>query len=739
MIKGKYIRGTILSAADFEPKVEPQNRPSPTLPQTDDKTFIQKYLPIFIIVIITAFVYSFSINNQPTNWDDDKYIDDNPLLKDFSAETWKKCFTSDKNEERYFMGNYHPLTMLTLNIDYHFSKIGKNGKVLPQRFIIVNIILHLISIFIVYLIVYQLFRKKYYAIIVAALFAVHTLHVESVTWISERKDVLYTMFYFLALLLYVFYKQKNNILYYFATLIAFVLSCFSKGQAVSLTFSVFLIDYFLTEDYLKPKTHINKIPFIIISLIFGLISIEAQKVSTALQETDQYELYKRIAFGSYGFVQYILRTIFPAKLACLYPYPDLINKTVPWFYWLCIPVFVGLIVLNIFIYKRNKTLTFGLMFYIANIALLLQFIPVGSAMFADRYSYIASFGLYILLAYLIDYLITNKNLSEKIVYPLFGVYVTVLCVLTINREKVWENSESLWSDCVSKYPEAVIGWNNLGSYRNSVADSLYKKTDIQKYIQCKQNAIECFSNGIVYKPDYVNAFYNRGLAKKDIYDETKDTAYLNGSFSDYCYAIYYDLNFAQAFQNRALIYDIKGENFLDTNRDSANFYFAKAISDFDRALELKPNQKDVYINRSASYGKSGNYEKALENLNLYIELDTLNPMAYSNRGLAYNGFKRYDEAMADFNRAIKLDSAMESAYYNRSITNRLLDNYEDAIADLTKVIELNPKNAQAYYYRGLYKTHFNNKNSACDDFYNAKNLNFKPAENQINQYCNTKK
>lgn len=751
MIKGKYIRGTIFTAKDFEFD-EHENKSVCLSQPIDNRTFWQKYLPLFAIIVITAVVYSFSFGNSPTNWDDDKYIDDNPLLKDFNMATWKKCFLSEDDNERYFMGNYHPLTMLTLNIDYHYSQLFPNGKAKPERFIAVNILLHIMSVCLVYIIMNQLFRKNIYSIVVALLFAVHTLHVESVTWIAERKDVLYTMFYFLSLLMYVFYKQKQKISFYFAALIVFLLSCFSKGQAVSLTLTLFIVDYliycqnlngndgfsFQIIDFLKPKNHLDKIPFLVLSLIFGLISIEAQKASTALQETDQYELYKRIAFGSYGFVQYILRSILPLKLSCLYPYPDLINKSVPWFCWFCIPIFIGLVLVNIVTYKRNSIITFGLMFYIANIALLLQFIPVGSAMFADRYSYIATLGLYVLLAYLLDYLISKRNTPKPLVYTAFGIYSFVLCVMTVNREKVWNNSESLWTDCTSKYPEAVIGWNNLGSYRNALADSLYKN-DIKTYIDLKKNAIDCFTNGIKYKPDYVHAFYNRGLAKKDIFEKNKDTAYLNGAFGDYCMAIMYDLKFAPAFQNRALIYDTRGESFLDTNRDSANYYFAKAISDFDRAIELKPNQKDVYINRSASYGKSGNYEKALENLDIYINFDTSNAMAYSNRGLAYNGLKRYDEAIKDFNRAIALDSSMESAYYNRSITHRILENYQAAVDDLTKVVELNPNNSQAYYYRGLYLMVEGRKNDACEDFYKSKNLNFKPAETQIAKYCSSNK
>ncbi|MCQ2973661.1 MAG: tetratricopeptide repeat protein [Bacteroidales bacterium] len=733
MKKGKYTKGNIISHKE----IVDNNIQSDHLSQPlNEDSFIKKHWSIFATIIITIFVYSFNFGNQPTNWDDDKYIDANPLLKDFSIETFKKMFLSKDNGERYFMGNYHPLTMLTLNIDYHYSEIGSNGKALPERFIAVNILLHLLSVIFIYLICNQLFKKRLYSIIIPILFAIHTLHVESVTWISERKDVLYTMFYFASLYMYILYKKRTKVLLYITSILLFILSCFSKGQAVSLTISIILIDYFLTEDYLKLKTHINKIPFIIISLIFGLISIEAQKVSTALSEVDQYQFYQRIAFGSYGFVQYVLRLILPLKLSCLYPYPDIINRTVPTLYWLAVPLFIGSILLSVFTYKKHKTLTFGILFFVSNIALLLQFIPVGSAMFADRYSYIPSFGISVLLSLLVDYLLNIKNISKNILISAFSLYILLLCVLTIDRIGVWRNSRTLWTDCVSKYPEAVIGWNNLGSNVNMLADSLYKKTNPQKYVEEKKYAIECFTNGIKYKPDYVHCFYNRGLANKDLFDITSDTTYEKLSLDDYTKAIKFDLNFSNAFQNRAIIYDSYGERWLGVNQDSANYYFNLAITDFNRALDLKPDFWEVYINRGASYGKSGRLEQSLEDLNVYLEHDSSNASAYSNRGLALSIVGDYEKSLKDFERAIQLDSTMEGAYYNQALTYRSMGNYPKAIESLTHLLKINPSNGQAYYYRGVYKYLINQKTEACDDFYTALNNKYMQAEEQIKKFCN---
>ena len=738
MKKGKYIRGTDLSD-------------SPTLSSGtggmalayNGDGFIARYMPIIVILIITAFVYSYSLDNHATNWDDDKYTEQSTLLKTLDKETVWRMFTSDDPDEIYCMGNYHPLTMLTLNIDYHFSDKQPNGKAYPIRFIVVNIILHITSCLLLYLICLQLFNNKIYPIVIALLFGIHTLHVESVTWISERKDVLYTMFYFLSMLLYILYRRKSNVVYYVLSIIVFILSALSKGQAVFLTVSIILVDYLILENYLDWKKHLNKIPFIIVSMVFGLISIKAQAASTALAETDQYELYQRIAFGSNGFLQYIWRFILPVHLANLYPYPDIIHRTVPVLYWLTVPIFVIALISGLFLYKKNKIVTFGILFFIGNIFMLLQFIPVGSAMYSDRYIYIPSVGLSVLMACGLEWLCNKYFKYRQVFNIIFSIYALLLCYLTIQREKVWHDSLTLWSDCVSKYPEAVIGWNNLGTQYNLLADSLYKKTDPERFVEYKKNAIQCFTEGIKYKPDYTNAFFNRGKSAQDVFEVNKDSTYWKSAFDDFNTAIVSDLKFAPAFHSRALIYDGRAEAFQGVNEDSAKFYTNLAIFDFDRAIELDPKLIEVYINRGTTYGKSGNFRRSIEDFNHYETLNPNSPALYSNRGLAYNGVKDYDNALKDFARCLEMDSLYEGALFNRSITYRLLGDslsekkyYLLAAGDLSKCISLSPDKPSYYYYRGICYLVADDRVGACSDFHEASNMHFTPADNLIKQYCN---
>ena len=176
-------------------------------------------IAIFGIVLISFIAYFPTFQNEITNWDDNKYITENPLLKELNGETISRMFLSSDSEELYWMGNYHPLTMLSLNINYQMTGEDEEENINPFIFQLTNILLHLICTILVFFITYLLFKNFPVALMTALLFGVHTLHVESVSWISERKDVLYSVFYFSSLLFYIKYVLENKTKNYIFALI----------------------------------------------------------------------------------------------------------------------------------------------------------------------------------------------------------------------------------------------------------------------------------------------------------------------------------------------------------------------------------------------------------------------------------------------------------------------------------------------------------------------------------------
>jgi protein O-mannosyl-transferase len=669
----------------------------------------QKYIWISIIAVFTFLLYIPALDNELTNWDDDKYVNEREVIRELSMENLYQLFFRNTS----IMGNYHPLTMVSLAIDYQFSDITPGNKdnpidkVEPFWFHFTNNLLHTFNTVLAFFIALGLFRKitpkyaLYGAVITAFLFGVHTLHVESVAWVSERKDVLYTFFFFIALLLYMKYLDTRKIFFLGLCLLSFVLSCFSKGQAVTMAVTLFAFDYVWKRQFLNWKLWVEKVPFLAIALGFGVMAIVAQHKGSAIHSMEEYTKLERLMIASYGVTQYFWRLIIPVKLSAIYPY-EYVSRMFPWYYYLSFIPVALLIALFFYLVKRSRAIVFGMLFFAFNIVLLLQLIPVGSAIIADRYVYIPSFGFFFIMAFGAVYLIKHKKKLMPVVGAVLAAYLILLSVLTVQRIEVWRNSITLWNDVIEKYPIAVVALNNRGSAKKAVEDF--------------HGAIEDFSRAIELKPDYKHAIYNRGTAKKDIDD-------LKGALEDFNLALLLDPNFSQAYHNRGIVHDNLG-------------HLEKAIDDYTKAIELKITDIKPYINRGVAYGKTGKFNRAIEDFNKALELEQNNPDAYSNRGLANNHLGNHKEAIIDFNIAIKLRPDFTDAYFNRALTKSNMGDTVGAIEDYSIVIQQEPNFYVAYYNRALLLFNSGNKEKACQDLLTSARLGYQPAQTQYGKMCN---
>ncbi|MEA3450366.1 MAG: tetratricopeptide repeat protein [Bacteroidota bacterium] len=684
----------------------------------EEKSKKRIYLYAFLLIVITFAVFSPTFQNTYTNWDDGKYVDENPLIKPFDKNTVSEMFFSQKLFKRYWMGNYHPLTMLTLNINYALADKNDDGIASPFGFQLVNILLHILNTLLVFLLFRKLLKNDNLAFLAALLFGVHTLHVESVSWIAERKDVLYTFFFLSSLYLYFLYAKSKKITYFIFAFSLFVLSLLSKGQATSLAVSIILVDYFYERKLLSLKVILEKIPFLIVALFFGLIAIEAQRQGNALQVINSTPFFNRIGVAAFGFTMYLLKLILPFGLSAVYPYPDIIHQTIPFYFWLgLITVFLVAFVAYKS-YRKDKILFFGIGFFAVNIVLLLQLLPVGSAIYADRYVYIPSIGFYLIVAYLI-YKITKQNI--KLTFTIIGIYAVLLSVLTIGRIGDWKDSRTLWEDVTAKQPKSVVAWNNLGSEYNRTSKKYFDDNDFEKYKEYKYMAINCFDNGIEQKPDYTSAFYNRGFSKYDLGDKLKDSALIYASIQDYNHAIATDLNFVRAYQQRASAYDWLGN-------------YQQALSDYDYALSIRPNNVDILVNRGTTKGKTGDLQAALNDFNRAIELKPEMAQAYSNRGLAYAFLKQYDKAIADYNKAIQLEPS-GNTFYNLGMVFINLRKNQEALDNFQEAINMNYQIAEVYFYKAISESRLSLNDQACADMKIAAQKGLVLANQQVNIFC----
>ena len=461
------------------------------LKENNNKKFL-----LIAILLLTIVVYSPSFTAEFTNWDDGAYVVENQLIKNLSVENIKTIFSE------YFISNYHPLSLLSLSIDY---QIG--GKT-PFVYHFVNILLHLINIVLVFLMIFFILealgisRKIEIALITSALFAVHTLHVESVSWISERKDLLYSLFFLASIIFYIKFVKNRNVKFYLLSLFLFILSLLSKGMAVSLAPSLIAIDLLLKRKIFDKTLILEKLPFFVLSLLFGIIALHAQHTGEAIADGSVFNYYERILFAGYGFCQYHFKLLLPVNLSAIYPYPVKIGTAIPAKFYFFFVLFVALCVGLFFIIKRSNFGRFGVLFFSINIIFVLQLIPVGSAIYADRYSYIPSIGYFFLIGILFNHFSERKKNYRILGLIIIFAYILMLSVMTFKRTKVWENSLTLWDDVLSKYTEVPIAWVNRGNVK-------YKAKDYQ-------SAINDYNEALKLKPDHSQAFLNRATVKKEM-------------------------------------------------------------------------------------------------------------------------------------------------------------------------------------------------------------------------------
>lgn len=602
--------------------------------------FLTRYEKYFlpIVIIVTAFCFYPSLQNKFTNLDDTQYFIENPVVHNINAENLKAIFT------KQFVGNYQPLTMLSYMIDYKLFKLN------PFGWHFVNLIFYLLCVLVVFLTaeklvpLYEEREKKVFAFITALFFGVHTLHVESVAWVSERKDVLYGFFFLWALYMYILHikQEKRTNKYFFFSLFLFVLSILSKAQAVVLPMVFFPVDFLMKRKFTL-QTIREKVPFFVIALCFGLLAINVQREAGAMQTFQYFPFHERILFSCYALMTYLLKMILPIKLSCFYPYPETNDKiNTVWVY--ISPAILFTIAFFIWkFFRKDRIMLFGTFFFLITIAPVLQLLPIGDALYADRYTFIPSFGLIFMGAYYcVCYARTRLFLSVIAVYFMF------LCYLTFQRTKVWHDSITLYTDAIKNGYKAAILYNNRGAV---LADSGRNEEALKDFIAL-----------VELKPRYPNGWRNKGLIHERLkqYDEA-----------------------LQSFSEQIKIHPNDPKNYLSrgalyVNRND----YEKAIKDFTKFIELNPNSGEGYYARSEALGKSGKLTEALSDINKAIGFSPDNAQAYNNRGIIYSMSGRYQEAVNDFTKSLQLNSDNVGAYTNRALAYKGMGKYAEALRDM---------------------------------------------------------
>jgi tetratricopeptide (TPR) repeat protein len=646
------------------------------------------------IVAITCVVYLGSLGNGfLANWDDDTYVTENPYVKDFTVPGLAKLFTV------YYSSNYHPLTGLTNALEYRLFGLS------PLPFHLVNLLLHLFNTWLVFRLVRALAGDVEAAGIVALFFGIHPMHVESVAWISERKDVLYAAFYLGALLRYLRYVDGSPRRDLFAALGLFLGALLAKSAAVSLPLVLLAVDWYRGRK-LDLRVLAEKVPFFALSAAFGVVALWSQSSGGSTRVPLLLTPIDRLLLPAYALSYYVIKLFVPVGLSAMHYFPAKTGGSLPAEYFAA-PLFLAAVAYAAYAARRHRRdLVFGLLFYVATILLVSQVIPFGNAVVAERYTYLPYVGLLFALA-------TFYSRSANGAYgprlarlkPAMGAVLAAAALASgaaaWSRTRVWESGVTLFSDALAKDPTSYYAYYSRGCERQKRGD--------------RAGAVADYSAAIRLNANYVEAYNNRAFLNSEMGEHRAAEA-------DYTELLRLEPRSEKRYSERGAARGKLGD-------------LAGAVADYTSALALNPRFAPAYHNRGVAREKQKDFDGALADQSEAIRLNPSYPEAYVGRANVRTYRGDTAGAVADYTEALRINPGLSGALLNRAVARYSGEDVDGAIADLSELIRREPRSAGAYHYRGVARLKKQQVGDACSDLRQGAALGSAEAAQALAQYC----
>jgi tetratricopeptide (TPR) repeat protein len=622
-----------------------------------------------LLLVVTFAAYGRAFDHSFVEWDDPAYVVDNPLVQahDFGA-LWTSVVA----------GNYHPLTMLSLALN------ARGRPPSPWPFLVTNVALHLLDTLLVFWLAWILSRgKPWVAFLTALWFGIHPMHVESVAWISERKDVLYALFFLGATVAYLRFLEAPEARGRWLALCfgLFVLSCLSKAMAVTFPLVMGLLDFWKDRRIGLTRSVLEKLPFVIVAIVFGLLAVHLQAggdLQGRLHPIDPgrralslglpYSPYQRVALPSYGHAAYLLRFFAPTHLSAFEPYPSAAEAS-GLRYTLAPFVLILTVALAWWAGRRWPPLGFGLGWYFATIVLVLQWLPVGGALTANRYTYLAYIGLAFPLAMGAQELRERRPRLGAAVLGACGVFSVFLFVQAVRQVDTWKNDEALWTQVIHEYPHTAFPYANRGIERREAGRLQEAVGDLRTALLLGYAKSDVYDNlGLAYaglgERDSAALMFRRAM-------QHSDPTGLSSSRR------------GEALENIGIAYGSIG--MLDS-----------ALVFFDRALQIVPNNSDWQYNRALTQLKLRRPREAIRDLDGALASSPRDPATlHEARGYAWMQLGLDREAESEFGRSLALDSKRPEALYQRGLCRKRMGEIPGAVEDFQAVLRLDPGHANA--------------------------------------------
>ena len=615
------------------------------------------------LAALTVAAYGGACNNEFVNYDDPLYVYKNPRVQNgLTARGLAWAWTT------FHAGNWHPLTWMSLQLDYELYGLSAAGYHLT------NLLLHTANVVLLFLVLHRLTGDRWPSAVAAALFVVHPLHVESVAWVTERKDVLSTLCWILGLGAYAAYVVRPTLRRYLLVAAVLILGLLAKPMVVTLPVVLLLLDYWPLGRLKSavPARRLNllleKLPLLAVAAAFGALTIYAQHQSGAMPSLEAISPRARLANVLVSYVRYLGKTFWPADLAVFYPHP---LEGLPTGQVIGAGVLLALITAAaLALARRFPYFLVGWSWFVITLLPVSGLLQAGEQAMADRFTYVPNLGLYIALAWGLRDLLAWRPAIRAAVVPAAIAALVVCLVLTRKQVGYWRDSVTLWQHTIAATgPNAYAHWSLGNAFRES-GDH--------------QAAMREYLKALEIEPGMPRAHHN--LA--DVLFQARQFA---EAAAHYEAALAANPNLAITHNGLGMVLLLQSEiDQLQGKADEAARKRAAAIERFERALEINPNLADAHANLGIALLGQGKIAAAEEHARQAVEINPGSAKGHNTLALCYLHGGRLEEAAFHLQEILRINPRNAEAHHQLGLVLGRQRKWPEAVAHHQEAVRLAP-------------------------------------------------
>ena len=703
-------------------------------------------VPIICVFLTIALcsVYLQVKDHQFINLDDDLYVTENKhVLTGLSIENMKWAFNFSEKDRTY----WHPFTWVSHMMDVQLW--GLNAG----RHHLTNLFFHIMNAVLLFLVLRGITGAVWKSAFVASVFALHPVNVETVAWVAERKNLLSTFFWFLVMLTYLRYTIRPNLMRYLLMVACFIMGLLAKPMLVTMPFVLLLLDYwplgrinlgqsssggsikhgnseiFTLPGFLKSVVIIEKIPLILISIVFTYIPVLTLKYAETTVSFEKVPMGLRVTNALVSYIVYMEEALFPHRFAFYYPFP----KVIP--VWQPLGALIVLVIISVMVLfscRRRPYLLIGWLWYVGTLVPVIGLMQAGIwPAFADRWTYVPLIGIYVMVTWGVAELVEKMRSKEIVLAALGGAVLCFLAIFTWVQTGYWKNNITLYSHALGVTKDNYVAHFNLAAAlckRGDFQGGNYHFSEVLKinpeFVPAHgglgatlakmgkyEEAIKQFNEVLKIDPNNVNAHYGLGFSLEQMgkYDE---------AIKEFSEVLKIDPNNADSYIEFATILTGKGRNdeaiknynkafknrpgYIKALVTLGNLMLSKgnydeAVRYYLEIIDRYPHQAVVYNILGSAYINEGNLKKAIEYFQKSLREKPDYAPAVANLQTAQMNLVNFEKLLPQIQDAIKANPQNPILYTKLGDVNRLMGKYDKAAAQYQKALSIQPKYIPAMY------------------------------------------